>query len=118
MKRTLIFVYNAKSDVWNKSIDFAHKIISPSTYSCNLCSLTHDNFSERKNWRDFREKSEAGFEFVYKDKFLKEYGKSFGEDFPMIFEQIGGELCLLFDSSSIKSMASTEQLIKELGGAF
>jgi len=48
LQKTIVFIYNAHSDIWNKYIDFAHKIISPSTYACDLCSLTHGNYSEKK----------------------------------------------------------------------
>ena len=39
MSKEYLFVYNAKSDKLHKYLDFAHKIISPKTYACDLCSL-------------------------------------------------------------------------------
>ena len=36
----LIFVYNAKSGMVNELLDFAHKIVSPSTYNCNLYAIS------------------------------------------------------------------------------
>lgn len=51
--KTLIFIYKAKSDKISKIIDFAHKIVSPSTYSCDLCSLTYWDFSIKKEWREY-----------------------------------------------------------------
>jgi len=62
--RTLIFVYNAASDIWSKSLDAAHKIISPSTYACNLCSLTHGNFSEKQVWVLFDKEKLSSFHSV------------------------------------------------------
>ncbi|NJM95354.1 MAG: GTPase, partial [Acaryochloridaceae cyanobacterium CSU_5_19] len=41
----LIFVYNANSGGINTALDIAHKLLSPSTYRCNLCRLTHDTFT-------------------------------------------------------------------------
>jgi hypothetical protein len=51
----LIFVYNANSDLFSTITDFAHKILSPSTYDCHLCALTYGNFSEKKEWKAFIE---------------------------------------------------------------
>ena len=69
----LIFVYNADSGLLNKLMDIGHKIISPETYSCNLCNLTFDNFSENKKWKEFRENSKIGMEFLHRDEFEEKY---------------------------------------------
>ena len=37
----LLFVYNADTGLFNTVADAAHKILSPSTYSCNLCKVTY-----------------------------------------------------------------------------
>ncbi|WP_232221892.1 hypothetical protein [Methanococcoides burtonii] len=42
-KNTLIFVYNADSGLINEMKDYVHKIVSPSTYECNLCAITYGN---------------------------------------------------------------------------
>ena len=41
----LIFVYRANSGPTSLALDFIHKIVSPKTYSCNLCNVTYGNFS-------------------------------------------------------------------------
>ncbi len=43
----LIFVYNADSGKLNVLFDVGHKIVSPGTYKCDLCTLTHGTFTER-----------------------------------------------------------------------
>jgi hypothetical protein len=47
----LIFVYNADSGGLNTLFDIAHKVVSPETYSCSLCMLTHGVLSERTAWK-------------------------------------------------------------------
>ena len=42
------FIYNAKSGLANSIFDLAHKLISPDTYECNLCKITHGAFTETK----------------------------------------------------------------------
>jgi hypothetical protein len=55
MARSLVFVYNAdsgSSGLFNTLTDIAHKLISPHTYSRNLCALTHSNPGMRKEWKE------------------------------------------------------------------
>lgn len=112
----MFFVYNVKSDIWNKYLDNLHKIISPATYPCDLCSITHGNFSKKKAWKDFRENSDYGFIFMYKDEFLGAYSnledKSFS--FPIIFQKQGEKIDLLYDSERLSSLNSAEELIEFL----
>lgn len=73
-KPYLVFVYNADSGIFNTVSDIAHKIFSPETYSCNLCSITYGNFGIRAEWKEYLESLEADFEFLHRDEFLNKYG--------------------------------------------
>lgn len=116
LKRTILFVYNADSSGWNKYLDFAHKMLSPSTYSCNLCNLTHGNFSEKKTWKAFRERSSNSMIFLYKNEFLKKYKKPEYQElnFPVILEQKNTGLEVLVKSEELKSIKSVEDFIEIL----
>jgi hypothetical protein len=70
---TLLFIYNANSGKLNALFGVGHKLISPSTYKCNLCALTFDTFSENNIWKSFREESEIAMEFFHIDEFEKEF---------------------------------------------
>ncbi|WP_337866838.1 hypothetical protein [Ignavibacterium sp.] len=50
------FVYNAKGNVASSIFDLAHKIISPETYQCNLCKITHGAFTETKKFKELKQK--------------------------------------------------------------
>ena len=65
----LIFVYNANSGFVNGMIDYTHKIISPETYSCNLCALTYNNFGKVDQWKSFVENIGIPMHFKYKNNF-------------------------------------------------
>jgi hypothetical protein len=39
----------------NSVTDFAHKMLSPSTYECQLCALTYGSFSMKQKWKSFIE---------------------------------------------------------------
>jgi hypothetical protein len=69
MFKELIFIYNAKSDLFSKATDFAHKLLSPQTYNCSLCAITYGNFSVHKEWADFVSSLEIPVHFLYKNDF-------------------------------------------------
>ena len=48
----IVFIYNAKSGLFNAFLDWSHKIISPKTYECKLCAITYNNFGKEKKWRE------------------------------------------------------------------
>lgn len=55
-KMEIQFIYNAKGNWANSIFDLAHKIISPDTYECNLCKITHDAFTESKKFKELKQK--------------------------------------------------------------
>jgi len=115
-QREFLFVYNAESNVLSKYIDIAHKIISPSTYSCSLCSITHGNFYEKKVWRDYRKSAAHKFRFQYKNDFLATLNENerLRFRFPVILEQEGDKLEVLLKPEELRSVESVEELIKVL----
>ncbi|WP_423148906.1 TIGR04282 family arsenosugar biosynthesis glycosyltransferase [Rubrolithibacter danxiaensis] len=105
---TLIFVYNADSDLFSSVTDFVHKLISPSTYDCNLCALTYHNFGIKKEWKEFIESTGARFRFLHKDEFEEMY--EVPADLPAVF-YLSKELPKqLISASEINSCKSLDQL--------
>ena len=72
------FVYNAKSGLFNKMSDAAHKALSPDTYDCNLCKLTYGLSSMKKEWKEFIQN--YNIEFTYKDTFA-------GREAPAVYDE-------------------------------
>ena len=108
----LIFVYNAKSDNVNMLIDYAHKLISPSTYSCNLCKLTHTNFGQRKEWKEFAKHSSVKLEFYHIDEFEEIFNESF--KYPIILKKLADVFEILLDSIKITKLTNVNDLIKAI----
>ena len=106
----LLFVYNARSGKTRAAIDIAHKIISPSTYSCDLCSLTHGIFSEKIAWKEFVEKTDVEMTFYHIDEFEERYGSRF--DYPLILRAEGETLEPFMDKDEIAGIEDVEGLIK------
>ena len=116
-EKKILLVYNAKSDFWNKKMDFLHKMILPKTYPCNLCKLTHKEFAATKIWTEFIESSAYHFRFLYKDQFLKEFEdvKTDDTNFPAIYLCIDSDkLFLILSGSEISKIVSDQELISKL----
>lgn len=108
MKQQLIFVYNADSGLFNSLNDFAHKIISPSTYQCNLCMLTYGNFSMKQDWKHFIQQLPADTMFLHKNEFKKTYRLK--TDLPAVFMQQDNALLMLIPGKEINNCRSLQQL--------
>lgn len=114
----LIFVYNADSGLKNAILDGAHKVLSPATYECRLCQLTHGAFKEKKVWRDFREKHKLPMHFLHKDEFVKDYASKFGHKFtyPIVLGTTHGGLEVVLSAAELNGLSGTESLIALLEG--
>ncbi len=120
MSKKILFIYNANSDTGSKMLDFAHKIISPATYDCALCSLTFGSFTENKQWKAFRESLlTKGYEleFLHKDEFQKSYKSKFGHAFtyPIILVETAHDLEVLVTTEKLNGLETVEELVAEIG---
>jgi hypothetical protein len=108
MKKKLLFVYNADSDLFSTVTDFAHKIISPTTYHCALCALTYGNFSMKREWKAFIETLSIELVFLHENEFLKAY--STNADLPAIFLQEDRQLQSLVTKEELEACSSLQDL--------
>jgi hypothetical protein len=116
MSQKLLFIYNADSGLRNSILDGAHKILSPATYNCNLCKLTHGALSEKKIWTQFRKELEAvgtKLEFLHKNEFRKIYRSKFSHKFTFPIVLIAGDngLEVLIHTHELNSFMAPDALI-------
>jgi len=109
----IIFVYNADSGLFNLLSDMAHKFISPETYDCQLCMLTHGHFGMRDQWHEYLETLNAEIEFLHRDEFVKQYTEHTAE-LPALFLKRGDLLELLVAAHTIISCSTIEMLIHQV----
>ena len=105
----LVFVYNAGSGLFESLTDFAHKILSPSTYDCKLCALTYGNFSMKQEWKSFIESLPVSTVFLHKDEFEKKYREQ--DLLPAVFLEKNGNLQPLISKKEIEACTSLEELM-------
>jgi hypothetical protein len=109
MKPVLIFVYNADSGLFNSLTDLAHKIFSPETYQCNLCTVTYSVSGMKKEWKDFLNKLNMPMEFLHRDELKESHGVE-GMRLPAIFKKNGNELKMWIDADAINACRNIDDL--------
>lgn len=119
----LIFVYNADTGFFSSMSDFAHKILAPDTYSCNLCKLTYGNLSMKNAWREYLDSLSEEMRFLHRDEFKREFAGC-THPLPAIFRQDDNPdanteektagLAVILSAEKLAAVESLEQLISLL----
>jgi hypothetical protein len=109
-KPTLLFVYNADTGLFSVMTDYAHKILSPKTYPCNLCAITYGNMGMNKKWKEYIDNLTISIEFLHRDEFLKRYDLK-NTQLPAAFIKKEDNIAVLIDHSEINGCTSVEELM-------
>lgn len=112
-ERRLIFVYAADSGRLNAWFDAAHKLLSPGTYQCGLCAITHTPFAVRSEWRQFVEELAIPCEFLHRDELRSRY-PDLQVNLPAVLaeSESGLSVCLAADQiDGCQSIADLRELI-------
>lgn len=104
----LIFVYNADSGMVNTVKDIGHKLFSPQTYDCFLCSLTHGAFREHPQWRAFREEARVEMVFLHRDEFEQKHQTTM--EYPVVLRKTE-DLEVVISRKKLENMSSIDELI-------
>jgi len=107
---SLLFIYNAKSGVANVLKDISHKLLSPETYSCNLCAITHNIFTENRAWKNYRLTSKIDMQFYHIDEFKLRYPKQ-TLNYPIVLLKKDNDLHEFLPSKQINKLKTVEELI-------
>lgn len=110
--KELIFVYNANSGKMNAMKDYFHKVISPKTYNCNLCSLTYDLLGMKSEWKKAIEKTGLKTVFLHKDELEDRYSVSY--ELPVILIKEGNNVKTILNALEIKQTRNLNELIRQL----
>jgi hypothetical protein len=109
--RELVFVYNADSGLFNAMADAAHKLLSPDTYSCNLCRVTYGWVAERGAWRDFVRSLPLPCTFLHRDEFRSRY-QGVDTPLPAVLVVRDGEPTVCIDAATLNSCADLDALME------
>lgn len=106
----LIIAYNASGSLVSKLTDHAHKMLSPSTYPCALCRLTHGLTRAYPEWEAALKRWNGPIEFLHHEGFHSKYGS--GHQLPLIGIEANGELSILIGASELSTIDSLDELIQ------
>lgn len=103
----LYFIYNAKAGKLNTYLDMMHKIVSPKTYPCHLCDITHGVFKIRPVWDAFVKEYAEELVFLHSDEW--EAHKAYrDEQLPAVFEVKGKKAALALSAEDMEKMGLDE----------
>ncbi|GAB5419258.1 MAG: hypothetical protein Crog4KO_33020 [Crocinitomicaceae bacterium] len=105
----LFFVYNAKIGLGNMIIDGMHKVVRPSTYGCDLCSITYHALGKRKAWKTFLKDSNVPMHFYYLDKLPPEIDKNF--DYPAVLRYENSTVSCILDKQDFAAINDLNDFI-------
>ncbi len=111
--KKIIFIYNADSGFFSQLVDGAHKVLSPKTYSCDLCKLTHGSVGIKKEWKEFLEDLPFELEFLHRNE-LKKVPELQNLDLPLIALQDGSGTKLVLSAEETGKINDLQTLKKTL----
>ncbi len=117
MNNKVVFVYNANSGVKNIILDSVHKLVSPQTYKCNLCAITHGLFSAKKEWKSFVDEHKDQLVFLHKDEFENLYKSKFHQyklSYPIVLLMQQDFTEILITPQELNKLKTLPQLINLL----
>jgi len=108
--KILLFVYNSDTGLFSVVTDYAHKIISPKTYPCNLCALTYGNMGMNNLWKEFIANLKVPIAFLHRDEFVKQYDLK-NTQLPAAFLKQGESIKMLITHDEVNKCTAVEELI-------
>ncbi len=110
--KSLVFAYNADDGLFSMVSDYIHKIVSPSTYACNLCKITYSKSGGmNRQWKKYIEGLTIDIEFVHRNELADKYEIT-EVPLPAVYLKDGDYLSLLIETEAIDACKSVSELIK------
>ncbi len=105
----LIFVYNAEAGLVQGMLDSLHKTLSPDTYDCALCAITHGFFTMDKTWRAYLKALPVEAVFHHRSDFKQAYPDT-AVDLPAILLAQDGVVSPLVAADEFMELTSVNDL--------
>ena len=111
----LLFIWNAESGWHHGLMDSLHKWLSPQTYACDLCRLTHGMTGSKKAWKDFLQRCGRPVFFMHRDAYEKSSIYPGSEQrLPLVLEYREGGWGLLMSAEEIGKQRTLGALMEGL----
>lgn len=109
---TLVLVYDADGDLFSRVTDFAHKLLAPGSYACDLCAVTYGPVGMRHRWRDVLDGLGCPVRFLHRDEF-----DDADVPLPAILWEEDGTRGVLLSAEAISACAAAEDPLGALEAA-
>ena len=86
----LLLVYNADGGAIERTLDYLHKLTSPATYPCSLCTLTYGPLGMRGQWREFVDRQPYEIAFLHRDEFIRQHRELADLQLPAVLAALPG----------------------------
>ncbi|MDX1333467.1 MAG: hypothetical protein R3252_10590 [Robiginitalea sp.] len=112
----LVIVWNADTGWQNALMDSLHKVISPQTYSCKLCQLTHGLAGPRTEWSTFLKTIDRPVAAYHRDEFQGSFiaEQLPGLELPAVLIHASEKWQILLSRDEIAQFEDLEALLGEL----
>ncbi len=112
MTRRLVLVYNANAGLLAGVMDSVHKIVSPSTYECQLCAVTYGLTSMKRDWRAFLDELGMELLFHHRPDFRAAFPQAADWPLPLVAVEQGGQLTELVSAADFTAIPDLPSLIR------
>ena len=107
----LIFVYNANAGLAAGVMDSIHKIVSPSTYECDLCAITYGALRMDPKWKAWLKRKDFEHVFHHRSDFRAAYPALADVPLPAILVDRAGTTETLVAAADFGTVSSVDTLI-------
>lgn len=111
----LVFVYNAEAGLLNGIMDSIQKVVSPSTYACDLCAITYGLTTMNSKWRVWLKQLDMPAQFFHRADFRRAWPDE-NVRLPAILMEKDDQLTALIAADAFESIKHVDQLIAVLEG--
>jgi hypothetical protein len=95
-------------------MDSVHKIMSPSTYPCQLCAITYGLLAMKREWRLFLDGLGMEVMFHHRPDFRTAFPQAADWPLPLIAVETEGQLMPLINGSDFADIPDLPRLIAML----
>ncbi|MFM9977297.1 MAG: hypothetical protein ACKVOP_04540 [Sphingomonadaceae bacterium] len=107
----LIFVYNANAGLAAGIMDSVHKLVSPSTYACDLCAITYGLVRMDPKWKAWLNAQAFEAVFHHRPDFHAAYPALAALALPAILTNRAGTLEPVVTAPEFAGVTSVNELI-------
>jgi hypothetical protein len=110
--KRLVIVYNANAGLAAGVMDSVHKLLSPSTYPCQLCAVTYGLTSMKREWRVFLDGLGMELLFHHRPDFRQAFPQAADWPLPLVAVEDGGVLGQLVSAADFAEIPDLASLIR------